>query len=85
MWFRLGLGWSTVALPAIANNCIDPHAQSLLKQMPPEVRARLTAAIPMGREGQVDDIAAAVAFLASDDAQYITAQNIQVNGGLRTT
>ena len=53
--------------------------------MPPEVRARLTAAIPMGREGQVDDIAAAVAFLASDDAQYITAQNIQVNGGLRTT
>ncbi len=39
-------------------------------------------AIPLGRIGQADEIAAAVAFLASDDARYITGQTIVVDGGL---
>lgn len=38
--------------------------------------------IPAGREGTVEDIAAAVSFLLSDDAAYITGQNIVVDGGL---
>ena len=40
------------------------------------------AQIPMGRYGLVDEIAAAVAFLISKDAGYVTGQNLRVDGGL---
>lgn len=40
------------------------------------------ASVPMGRYGKVEEIAATVAFLASDGAAYITGQNIRVDGGL---
>jgi 3-oxoacyl-[acyl-carrier protein] reductase len=46
-----------------------------------EQRAELTAAIPMGRYGQPEDIAAAVAYLASDDAGFVTGHNLVVSGG----
>jgi 3-oxoacyl-[acyl-carrier protein] reductase len=38
--------------------------------------------IPLGRFGAADDVAAAVLFLLSDAAQYITGQTIQIDGGL---
>ncbi|MGD9665558.1 MAG: SDR family oxidoreductase, partial [Novosphingobium sp.] len=41
----------------------------------------LSVLAPLGREGQPDDIAAAVHFLASDDAGYVTGQNWLVDGG----
>jgi 3-oxoacyl-[acyl-carrier protein] reductase len=41
-----------------------------------------TAQIPMGRPGTPDDVAAAVCFLASDEASYITGQVLAVNGGM---
>ena len=45
-------------------------------------RDSLLASIPMQRLGSAEDIAAAVAFLASDDAAYITGQTLHVNGGM---
>jgi len=47
-----------------------------------EVRAQIVASIPMGRLARPDEIAATVAFLASEEAGYITGANISVNGGM---
>ena len=46
------------------------------------VRAALTGQIPAGRFGVPEDVAAAVCFLASDEASYITGQVVGVNGGM---
>ena len=47
-----------------------------------EVKERMMASIPMKRFGKADDIAAAVKFLASEEAGYITGHVIRVNGGM---
>lgn len=49
---------------------------------PGELMAEWVRGIPMGRAGSGDDVAGLVAFLASDDAAYITGQTINVDGGL---
>jgi glucose 1-dehydrogenase len=48
----------------------------------PEKRAQVESHIPMGRAGTSDEMAAAVAFLASDEAAYITGQTLFIDGGL---
>jgi len=48
----------------------------------PEIRDQIVASIPMGRLARPEEIAAVVAFLASDEAGYITGANISVNGGM---
>jgi len=50
--------------------------------LPKEVKDRFLAEIPLKRAGAPDDVAAAVKFLASDDAAYITGHVINVNGGM---
>jgi NAD(P)-dependent dehydrogenase (short-subunit alcohol dehydrogenase family) len=47
----------------------------------PEQRAAMVAGIPLGRPGTPEDVAAAIAFLASDEARYITGVTLDVNGG----
>jgi 2-hydroxycyclohexanecarboxyl-CoA dehydrogenase len=49
---------------------------------PEKLREAYTRAVPIGRLGKPEDIAGAVLFLASDDADFITGQTISVSGGL---
>lgn len=51
-------------------------------RLPEKVRGELLTQIPAGRYGSPEDVAAAVKFLASDEAGYITGQIIHVNGGM---
>jgi len=48
---------------------------------PPDVRERMTAVIPIGREGTPEEVAGAVLFLASPWANYLVGEIIEVNGG----
>jgi len=67
----------------ITVNAISPNAQTrMTASMPPDKRATLTAAIPMGRFADAAEMAAAVAFLASDEASYITGVVLPVDGGI---
>ncbi len=50
--------------------------------LPEKIKERLLGEIPLGRMGQPQEVAAAVAFLASEDASYITGHILHVNGGL---
>jgi 2-hydroxycyclohexanecarboxyl-CoA dehydrogenase len=59
-----------------------PLLDDLLGQGNERLIDALRRAIPLGRLGQPADVAAAVAFLASDDASYITGQTLSVSGGL---
>ena len=49
---------------------------------PEKLMEAFTRAIPLGRLGQPDDLAGAIAFFASDDASFITGQVVSVSGGL---
>jgi NAD(P)-dependent dehydrogenase (short-subunit alcohol dehydrogenase family) len=65
--------------------CPGPINTPLLQDLfakDPERAARRLVHIPMGRFGEADEIAAAVAFLASDDASFITATTFLVDGGI---
>jgi 3-oxoacyl-[acyl-carrier protein] reductase len=68
-----------ITVNAIAPGFINTDMTSKLSE---ETRLALDESIPMRRIGQPEDVAAAVAFLASESASYITGQVLQVNGGL---
>lgn len=73
-----------VAARNITVNAVAPGfvGTDLTANLPSDIRAQLDAAIPLGRWGTVEDVAYAVAFLASDEAGYITGQVLSVDGGL---
>ena len=50
--------------------------------LPDMVKAEMKKRIPLRHFGKAEDVAAAVAFLASDAAKYITGETIHVNGGM---
>jgi 3-oxoacyl-[acyl-carrier protein] reductase len=68
----------------ITVNVVAPGyiATDMTKDLPEERRQKILAGIPLGRIGTVEDVAAAVRFLASEEAGYITGQVLAVNGGL---
>jgi 3-oxoacyl-[acyl-carrier protein] reductase len=73
-----------VASRGITVNCVAPGfiVTPMTDALPDEQKAKLTAAIPAGRLGAIDDIAAAVVYLASEEAAYVTGQTLHVNGGM---
>lgn len=67
----------------ITVNAISPNAETrMIASVPEDKRAELTAVIPMGRFADPAEMAAAVAFLASEEAGYITGVVLPVDGGL---
>jgi 3-oxoacyl-[acyl-carrier protein] reductase len=68
----------------VTANCVAPGfiATAMTESLPDAQKDALNARIPMGRMGEGSDIGAAVAYLASKEAGYITGQTIHVNGGM---
>ena len=73
-----------VASRNITVNVVTPGlvATDMTKTITDKAQADWASAIPLGRLGTADEIAAAVCFLASDEAAYITGQVLAVNGGM---
>src|SRR3984957_9773274 len=69
----------TVTVNAIAPGFVETAMTGILND---EQRAAMMAIIPLQRAGTEQDVAAAIAFLASDDAAYITGHTLDVNGGM---
>jgi len=68
----------------ITVNCVAPGFidTDMTRALSDEQRTALLAQIPLGRLGAVDDVAAAVAYLASPQAGYVTGSVLHVNGGM---
>jgi 3-oxoacyl-[acyl-carrier protein] reductase len=68
-----------VTVNAVAPGFIETE---IWETVPEDIQTGLMDVIPLGRVGQVDEVAKAVAFLASDDAAYITGHVLVVDGGM---
>jgi len=73
------VGSRGVTVNSVAPGFIDTD---MTRELPEEQRKALLSGIPIGRLGQAEEIADAVAFLASQGAAYITGETLHVNGGM---
>ncbi len=73
-----------VAGRGITVNCVAPGLieTAMTDKLATEQRTRLGTAIPLGRFGTAGDVAAAIVYLASAEAAYVTGQTLHVNGGM---
>lgn len=69
-----------VRVNAVAPGLIDT---AMARQMPDQAVEKLVAGVPLGRLGRPEEVADAVAFLASAQSSYVTASVLQVHGGIR--
>lgn len=74
----LELAPSNIRVNAVAPGCIQTD---MLRALGPETLEELAAQTPLGRLGMPEDVAAAAAFLAGDEASFITGQILTVDGG----
>ncbi|WP_299092884.1 3-oxoacyl-ACP reductase family protein [uncultured Metabacillus sp.] len=72
-----------VATEGITVNCVAPGLinTEIWKSLPEEDAKKVISAIPMGRPGETEEIASTIAFLVSEEASYITGEEIDINGG----
>lgn len=68
-----------IRVNAVAPGYIDTD---MVQDMPPKALTDIKGKVPMKRLGTIEEVAGAVAFLASDDAGYITGQTLVIDGGL---
>ena len=73
-----------IATRGITANCIAPGfiKTAMTADLPDAVKEKMVGNIPAGRMGTPDEIASAVAYLASGEASYVTGQTLHVNGGM---
>jgi 3-oxoacyl-[acyl-carrier protein] reductase len=71
----------------ITANVVAPGyiSSDMTDGLPQEIQEKLVSQVPLGRPGTPEDVAHAVAFLASDEADYITGQVLFVDGGMFTS
>ena len=73
-----------VATRGVTVNCISPGFidTAMTAKLTDDQKLKITERSPIGRMGTGDDVSALVLFLVTNEAGYITGQNIHVNGGL---
>ncbi|MEM7304777.1 MAG: 3-oxoacyl-ACP reductase FabG [Pseudomonadota bacterium] len=73
-----------VANRGITVNCVSPGfiQTDMTEELSDDQKQSILASIPIGKMGDVQDIAAVVRFIASQDSSYMTGQTIHVNGGM---
>ncbi len=73
-----------VASRGITANCVAPGfiETAMTADLADKVKEAILANIPQSRMGGADEIAAAVVYLASEEAAYVTGQTLHVNGGM---